>query len=60
MSYIPKAPNHESYEYGEIPKSGGSVPSITIYALKENKRPVGFAPWPEPTAKPKKRKKAKP
>lgn len=35
-----------------------SQPSITVYALKENKRPIGFAPWPEePTKKRKKGKK---
>lgn len=44
----------------------GSPPAITIHVLKENKRPVGFAPWPERDAakdvspsptKPKKAKK---
>jgi hypothetical protein len=42
-------------------------PSITIHVLKENRRPVGFAPWPDlPTEEPavevvpaKKRKKRK-
>lgn len=29
-------------------------PAITVHALKENKRPIGFAPWPENT-KPKRR-----
>ena len=28
--------------------------SITIYALKENKRPIGYAPWP--TEKPKRKR----
>jgi len=34
-------------------------PAITIHVLKENKRPIGFAPWPEEEVpeEPKKRKK---
>jgi hypothetical protein len=32
--------------------------SITVYALRHNKRPIGFAPWPE-AKKAKKRKKGK-
>lgn len=56
MSYIPKPLRHESIEYGEIPMhSQHQHGSITVYALKENKRPIGFAPWP----KQKKRKKRK-
>jgi len=35
---------------------GQSPPSITVHALKENKRPIGFAPWPEEKKKRKKRK----
>jgi hypothetical protein len=31
-------------------------PAITVHALKENKRPIGYAPWPEP-AKPKRVRK---
>jgi hypothetical protein len=33
--------------------------SITVYAQKTNKRPVGYLPWPEdpPPAKVKKKKK---
>lgn len=29
-----------------------SMVGITVYALKENKRPVGFAPWPEEKQEP--------
>ncbi len=32
-------------------------PTIVVQALKENLRPVGFAPWPE---KPKRQPKSKP
>ena len=32
--------------------------SITVYALKENKRPVGFAPWPDDPPKRKRKRKA--
>jgi hypothetical protein len=39
--------------YGGAPAS-----AITVYPLKENKRPVGFAPWPE-AKKVKRRKKGK-
>jgi len=35
-----------------------TAPAITVHALKENKRPIGFAPWPEP-AKPKRARKKK-
>ena len=24
-----------------------AAPTITVHALRENKRPVGFAPWPK-------------
>lgn len=35
-------------------------PHIVVHALRENKRPVGFAPWPEnPEPKCKKKKKGK-
>lgn len=54
MSYVPKPVRHESFEYGEIPTYAAyQRGAITVYALRENKRPVGFAPWP----KQKKRKK---
>lgn len=35
-----------------------TAPAITVHALKENKRPIGFAPWPEPS-KPKRTRKPK-
>ena len=33
--------------------------TIVVQALRENKRPIGYAPWPdpEPVKKPKKRKR---
>lgn len=34
-------------------------PTIVVYPLKANKRPVGFAPWPEPV-KPKRKPARKP
>lgn len=63
MAYVPKPLHHESYDYGDIPKSGLYGPtSITIYAMFANKRPVGFAPWPaeeseEPNPSKKKKRK---
>jgi hypothetical protein len=35
----------------------GTPASITIYPLKENKRPLGFAPWPERPEQSKKKTK---
>lgn len=42
-------------------------PAITCHVLRENKRPIGFAPWPEeetveepPLKKKRKRKKTSP
>jgi hypothetical protein len=29
-----------------------SPPTPTVHALKQNKRPIGFAPWPEPEDEP--------
>jgi hypothetical protein len=47
MSYVPK-PLRDSYDYGDLPVAGTHrVTSITVYALRENPRPVGFAPWPK-------------
>jgi hypothetical protein len=47
------ATDPSSYE----PKASGG---ITIYALSENKRPIGFArEWPELTAAKKKKRKRK-
>ena len=59
--YVPKPLHHESYEYGRRPMSGvGGPTSITIAALRENKRPIGFLPWPEqkPAKKSKKARRA--
>ena len=52
MTYVP---NHQDFE----PPEHQHQPTITVYALRENQRPVGFAPWPKQKAK-KKRKKATP
>lgn len=48
-----------AYGSQEHPPSA-PAPSITVHALASNKRPIGFAPWPEPKRrnKPAKRKKA--
>lgn len=51
MAYVTQYPdwwvgNAETY-------SAPPPPHIVVHALKENKRPIGFAPWP----KQKKRKK---
>ncbi len=35
-----------------------TAPAIVIHALKENKRPIGYAPWPE-QPKPKRTRKPK-
>jgi hypothetical protein len=66
MAYIPKPLHHESYKYGARPMSGiGGPTTIVIAALRENKCPIGFAPWPEEPNEPddakpaKKRKKGK-
>ncbi len=37
-----------------------TAPAIIIHALKENKRPIGFAPWPKEAPKPKRTRKPKP
>lgn len=54
MSYIPQYPDHWTTEskYQQPP-----VPAIVVHALKANKRPIGYAPWPKD--KPKKRKAAR-
>jgi hypothetical protein len=60
MSYIP---NHSD----GTPPVAAARHAIIVFALKENKRPVGFAPWPDnpddtpqPTdSKPKRHKKKK-
>ena len=47
--YVPKPPQPRVDGPGS---AGGAVPVITVHALKENKRPIGFAEWPpEPKAK---------
>ncbi len=35
-----------------------AAPSVTIHPLKENQRPIGYLPWPEPE-KPKRTRKPK-
>lgn len=63
MSYVPQYPDHETTDWPPkyVP---APVPAITIHVLKENKRPIGFLPWPEDPepeleAKPAKLKKSK-
>lgn len=38
MSQVRSHPNDYSHQ---------SPPAIIIHVLKENKRPIGFAPWPK-------------
>lgn len=45
MAYLPERQNPaEGYPEPDAPERL----TITVHALKENKRPVGFAPWPKP------------
>lgn len=41
-----------SIETNWLTPSSTTPRSITVYALKENARPIGFAPWPEPDPEP--------
>ena len=53
MGHIKKRPSTwEPPDYDSHPFT-----TIVVAALRENKRPVGFAPWPEPEKAAKKRKK---
>lgn len=36
-----------------------AAPAIVVHALRENKRPIGFSPWPEEPKKKRKKKRAK-
>lgn len=61
MAYVTKPFTHEYYY---VPGHSKHQPiGITIHVLKENKRPIGYAPWPdsqpqvEGETNPKKRKK---
>lgn len=47
--------NTDPYDY-----DSASPPNIVVHALRENKRPIGYAPWPgEPKRKRKKKKEKK-
>jgi len=39
------------------PEATPTLRTITVYPPKQTKRPVGFAPWPEPPRKKKKKRK---
>lgn len=44
MMYVTNPPQ----PFDEVPRPGvHEPPSVTVHALKQNKRPVGFAPWPK-------------
>lgn len=43
MPYVP----YIDHPMNHPPQRQSAPPHITVHALKENKRPVGFAPWPE-------------
>ncbi len=43
----------------DLPVPEYRPPSVVVHALRENKRPVGFAPWPKKPPKKRKRKKGK-
>ena len=45
-----------AYEPYKMPEPNTDRLSITVAALKKNKRPVGFSPWPEPPKKKRKKK----
>lgn len=56
MAYIPKPPNPEWFY---VPARPTYTPAIVVHALKENRKPIGFAPWPDEPAAPKPSKKRK-
>lgn len=56
MPFVPNTGNPQWEDH--TPPEPEHPRSITVYALNENKRPVGFAPWPkQPKAKKKSGKK---
>ena len=55
MSYVPWQEDW-NHPYG-VSNGVGTARTIIVAALSENKRPVGFAPWPK-QKKAKKRKKS--
>jgi len=58
MAYIPKPLNPEHWNQPHQPDVESPL-TIVVQALRENKRPIGFHPWPEQETDPKKRKKRK-
>jgi hypothetical protein len=56
MTYVPKI-NNPAYETTTPAVAQSSPIAITVHALKENKRPIGFAPWPKPERKQRTRRK---
>jgi hypothetical protein len=55
LTRVPKLPHPWDDEDG-VP---GPPVTIFVHPLRENKRPVGFAPWPEEEKRAKRRKKRK-
>jgi hypothetical protein len=56
MAYIPQTIGPETH----WPPFAGqhAPPTVVVHALKENRKPIGFWPWPEEPKK-KRKKKAK-
>ncbi len=50
-AHIPKYPDHWNTSLRYTP---AGAPAITIHTLRENKKPIGYAPWPEEPKKPRK------
>lgn len=53
---------HPDYGRGTWTGGASTPPGVTVYALNENKRPIGFAAWSttdeKPSRKPRKRTSA--
>ncbi len=46
MTWIPKQPDHTAWGTEPVwPEP--RLTMVTVHALNENKRPIGFAPWPK-------------
>jgi hypothetical protein len=56
MAYVPR---HDDWQRSWGNYCPAPVPGIVVHAQKHNKRPVGFAPWPDETGKKRKKKKAR-
>lgn len=54
-AYVPE--RHVPRDECEMPSPVYDRPVVVVHALRENKRPVGFAPWPKPKKKRKRKGK---